>query len=787
MFFSTFEMPPKKRKSYVDERCASCNTLLRHDTGLQKVILTNDEAQTFSVCLGVQMNIGDISCHKCRSKAYKMKTKLDQPSTSRSHSSQEVASANLLTEMDLDEPDYPRPQPVSPEPENIPSEADPMERQSSRLSNLSESGNEPQSAHPPCLAQQAVTQSSSSLSSQSVTRSSSSLSSQSQSSSSSDPTFVAREKKQSEPIIIPFKRVTASHKHCCVCLVQDRNFVVVPFRARLQAFINSRIFIPKNNRCCSEHLIGERFYADEIPKLQVFANTCKIDSDELENFLNVLSDSCNNSILDRLEDNNLSDERIKSLTGYDIEQISTLKKMLISMRNSGNRSVNQALFVFLFILRTGNSNSIAASIFDIKYDQQVSDYCDSVLKAFNKDVLPNHFGVQACSREDLIANHTSPYVKKLHGFENRLVLIADGSYVQHEKSSNNCYQRKSYSGQKNVPLFKPFTVCTTDGFVVDVFGPYEATVNDATIMMEIFKDPSGLRSLLQKGDVFILDRGFRDVKNFLQSEGFVVLMPALKGKRKQLTTQEANDSRFVTKLRWVVEAVHGIIGSKFQLLHHEFDNKRLLSAKTYCKIANFLVNLFGKRLNCDSELQDEITNEMLLRKNVNNDLAKVVEEKNWNRKKRIFRPLTSNDVVDFPELTERDLKILFTGSYQLSQTVSYLAELCTEDGVLNMHYLLEDKSILKCEVQSRHISRKKYRCYVKYVPNAIGRSGIEEYVCDCANGLRTVGCCAHVATIIYFLGHARYLSRIIRPAQILTNLFSVQSVEPVIEGDSDED
>lgn len=104
-----------------------------------------------------------------------------------------------------------------------------------------------------------------------------------------------------------------------------------------------------------------------------------------------------------------------------------------------------------------------------------------------------------------------------------------------------------------------------------------------------------------------------------------------------------------------------------------------------------------------------------------------------------------------------------------------------------MHYLLEDKSILKCEVQSRHISRKKYRCYVKYVPNAIGRSGIEEYVCDCANGLRTVGCCAHVATIIYFLGHARYLSRIIRPAQILTNLFSVQSVEPVIEEDSDED
>ena len=66
------------------------------------------------------------------------------------------------------------------------------------------------------------------------------------------------------------------------------------------------------------------------------------------------------------------------------------------------------------------------------------------------------------------------------------------------------------------------------------------------------KDPlhkHGLCQLLNEGDKLFLDRGFRDAKDVLESKDFNVLMPALKGKRKQLTTEEANQSRFVTKIR----------------------------------------------------------------------------------------------------------------------------------------------------------------------------------------------------------------------------------------------
>lgn len=62
-------------------------------------------------------------------------------------------------------------------------------------------------------------------------------------------------------------------------------------------------------------------------------------------------------------------------------------------------------------------------------------------------------------------------------------------------------------------------------------------------------------------------------------------MPALKGKRPQLTTKEANSSRFVTKLRWIVEAiVHDVVAllsKKYKFLHNEINNRTHQILKAY--------------------------------------------------------------------------------------------------------------------------------------------------------------------------------------------------------------
>lgn len=85
-------------------------------------------------------------------------------------------------------------------------------------------------------------------------------------------------------------------------------------------------------------------------------------------------------------------------------------------------------------------------------------------------------------------------------------------------------------------------------------------------------------------------------------------------------------------------------------------------------------------------------------------------------------------------------------------------------------------NIIKFEVRSRHINSKTYKCYIHYEPNTIGMRGIKRYCCSCANGNRTVGCCSHIAALIYYLSNARYSSRIVRPAEKLKHLFDFDEV-----------
>ncbi|XP_043287510.1 uncharacterized protein [Venturia canescens] len=606
-------------------------------------------------------------------------------------------------------------------------------------------------------------------------------------SSTNDPSYIgaAKPAQEIEHVEMMFPRVISSHKYYCV-YGSKSGITVVPFEARVQAFVRKRIFIPNGNRCCKSHIIKKRFYEEDIRDLRIHSNTSTFEIPDLEKLMTQLTISSDSMILDKIGEYAFPEERLTILTGLSWENILKLRDMMTSMRNTESRNVIQAIVVFLFKLRTGNSNRVIASVLGLEREQSVSEYSDSVINSFEKDILPMHFGVNAISR-DTIMNHSSVTATNLYGSRDQLMIICDGTYIRHQKSSNNEYQRKSYSGQKKVPLCKPFTVCTTDGYVIDMLGPYEANLNDAAIMKIVMSDPNGLIKLLKTGDMFVVDRGFRDVKEYLEELGFQVLMPALKGKRSQLTTTESNESRFVTKVRWVVEAVHGILKQKYRVLDHKLDNKLLSKVRSYCRIVCFLNNEYGKRLDSDKDLSEEVVSLMKSRKDQDNSLANEVEISRWARRKVPFTSIKSDDLLDFPEMTEKGLKILFTGSYQFSQAVSYLAEIMDDNNNINLRYVKTNEKILKIEVRSRHIKAKTYRCFIDYRPNVIGISGIRRYSCECANGRRTVGCCSHVAAIIYYLSHARYLAKIIRPAEILSRLFTADGNIVVIQEDSDED
>lgn len=342
-----------------------------------------------------------------------------------------------------------------------------------------------------------------------------------------------------EIIELPFNRVRISHIKCCLCLGSQEKISVIPDEARVQVFRKYRIYIPKNNRCCQRHLIRKSLVESVIKQAEIFSNTSKLTASEVKLFLENISESSSKGIHYDVKKKWLSDEEVKVLTGYTWNILEKIEEKLPSLKNSINRDPMQAIVIFLTKLRTGSTNSLIAVMFKLKNDSLVSDICDSVVNAFESDILASDFGFKSCDRNDLISNHTTEMVKKLLDVSQELLIIVDGTYVEHEKSRNNDYQRRSYNMHKHYNLVKPFTICTSDGFVIDI-PCYSGSTNDAEILRDILNNREGLLNLLREGDIIVMDRGFRDVVEYVIEKGYRPLMPALKGKRKNLPTEEAN-------------------------------------------------------------------------------------------------------------------------------------------------------------------------------------------------------------------------------------------------------
>ena len=128
---------------------------------------------------------------------------------------------------------------------------------------------------------------------------------------------------------------------------------------------------------------------------------------------------------------------------------------------------------------------------------------------------------------------------------------------------------------------------------------------------------------------------------------------------------------------------------------------------------------------------------------------------------------------------ESDLLKFTSGAYQIRMLRSYLGEIRGPNDEIPMKYVRLEPTIVRVDVRSRHSESVVYRVYVDYDPDKNSVDGIKRYNCECKNGARTEGCCAHVSTIVYYLSHGRWLSTIPRPAAFLTNLF--------VPGDSDSD
>lgn len=74
--------------------------------------------------------------------------------------------------------------------------------------------------------------------------------------------------------------------------------------------------------------------------------------------------------------------------------------------------------------------------------------------------------------------------------------------------------------------------------------------NEAKILIAEFeRDNNLMEQWLQRGDIFILDQGYRDAIPHLDQIGIIHRMPpALKSGDRQLSTLEVNESRLIKQI-----------------------------------------------------------------------------------------------------------------------------------------------------------------------------------------------------------------------------------------------
>ena len=115
-----------------------------------------------------------------------------------------------------------------------------------------------------------------------------------------------------------------------------------------------------------------------------------------------------------------------------------------------------------------------------------------------------------------------------------------------------------------------------------------------------------------------MDRGFRDSIDTMESLGLNVSLPPFLNGRRQFTTSEANQSRYVTKLRWVVEAVNSRI-KQFKYLANTIPNSSLSHLEQDLSIVCAIINRYRPPMKTLTLEDAAIAEKMIsLRKQKNN-------------------------------------------------------------------------------------------------------------------------------------------------------------------------
>jgi hypothetical protein len=145
-----------------------------------------------------------------------------------------------------------------------------------------------------------------------------------------------------------------------------------------------------------------------------------------------------------------------------------------------------------------------------------------------------------------------------------------------------------------------------------------------------------------------------------------------------------------------------------------------------------------------------------------NEKNTLIEKIRAHKRKRFKYTSVDLNSFSFPKLDLTYLLNLTIGVYQLKQAKSYTREHLNENGLYEFELIPENKNLIKIKINSRHSSSTIYTLFIEIDRNK-HFDPIKAYYCDCKVGARTIGCCAHIASALWYIGIAVHDSKLIKP------------------------
>lgn len=550
---------------------------------------------------------------------------------------------------------------------------------------------------------------------------------------------------------------------------------------RVQVFVDTNIYIPESARCCPLHLDEQGFLLRVLfPGLQYVNRPYRMKGVQLHHFLQSWRELSMTEERKFTDYTTFSEEEFRLISPVTKEQFLDMFAFCDPVpQENGVRHIHKKdLLMFLCKLRQGLPDDLLKIIFNYSSRQAVSIAITTVRKSLMLRFVPESIGLNAITRRDYIDRHVTEFANELYNPDvnvPKVIAYIDGTYSYIPKCSNFKALRQSYCVYKGRHLVKPALIVAPDGYILDIHGPYfsDTRNNDAAMLRNEFQaDAGALREWLGDGAILIVDRGYRDVLPLLENLGIDCQMPPLlqRGQR-QFDTEEANESRLITKTRWIIEARNGHIRSIFKFFKNIISMSHVIHLREFYLIAGSIINRYREPILMEGATR-ELARTIHQKLHAVNTVRARVEAENLARRNGMWNHLNEDHLPLFPRLDLNYLKELTVGIYQINLAPAYIQDKLAREGaeILELDEHNNEPGFLRVRLYSRFRNATRYQLWIAYQSEEDLENDDEPilgYYCTCKSGSRTLGTCAHVASVLWYLSYARHQPNVKYPSTAL--------------------